>query len=208
MQYTNEQLAAARMAIAEGMTFALGVWFVPVPIAGSMACNVAETTMIEGILRGLGKPAREEDVKRYFWFFRKKYFLVNVITFLPYVGATVQLLEVYALGQFVLTCCDGGVSISDERSLERAWNTIEPKIWQAEEVIAFYESASGAAFPANVRDPFVSAVAQIGKVAQGINRIPGMAATQAFVGDATREISELAGGALKEGWKGIKKLWG
>lgn len=207
MASTFEQQKQAQNAIAEAMAWALGMWFVPIPVLGSVACNKVESQMVHGILNGLGRPASEEDVDRFFWYFRKKYLIVNVVTFIPYVGATVQLLEVYALGQFVLTCIDSGINIGDDGEMGRVWAQIQPEIWRADDIILFYETHSGKAFPATIKEAFLAAVKQIGAFANGINKIPGLAKTQEVAGEALRQGSQMASGAIKAGVSGLKKLF-
>src|SRR4051812_22923521 len=110
----DEGMPAAQQAIAEGMAFALGMWFVPVPVVGSAMCNAAETKMVHSVLSALGASDDAQSVDALFWFFRKKYFIVNLVTFVPWVGPTVQVLEAYALGQFVIACVRRGVFAEEQ----------------------------------------------------------------------------------------------
>lgn len=180
---STPRLHRARKAIADGMAFTLGLWFVPVPVLGSVACNSAEKDMIKEILKAMREPFHASAVDALFWFFRKKYLLVNTVTLVPWVGPAVQLLEAYALGQFVLVCCERKIGSNDPEAMARAWTSVEPMIWRGDAIIEFYESNSGKPFPDSVRLEFVKAIQTIGNLAQGINRIPGLARTQETLGE-------------------------
>jgi hypothetical protein len=45
MASTFEQQKEARKAIAEAMAWTLGMWFVPIPVVGSVACGEEFTWM-------------------------------------------------------------------------------------------------------------------------------------------------------------------
>jgi len=187
MKYSNNQLKLANTAIAKGMAFALGTWFIPIPVIGSAACNKAETIMLKGILDALNENSSNEKIDKIFWFFRKKYFLMNLVTFVPHAGATVQLIDVYAMGQFALALCEDSVNLANELAMEKTWEVIEPKIWDADQIIVFYESSSGTIFPTNIKTAFVATVDKLGTLAQGINRVPGLAQGQEVAAEVLRE---------------------
>lgn len=175
----------ADQAIVVAMGAAIAVWFAPV--VSGVACNLLETKMVKAILTATGRSPTTVEGDALFWFFRKKYLLVNVVTYVPWVGTSVQLLEVYALGQFVVTCCANGLDLTDERGMKKAWAGIEPMIWSGQSAVSFYESNSSAPFPPNIRSEFMKAVEVVGRVARGINRIPGMGALQEVAGETVRQ---------------------
>ena len=111
--------------IAGAMGKVTAVWFVPV--VSGLACNHLEAGMVEEVLIAVGRQPSQSECNALFWFHRKKYLLVNAVTYIPWVGTSVQLLEVFVLGQFVLTCCDQCIDLTDERGMERAWGKWNPR---------------------------------------------------------------------------------
>ncbi len=185
--FSSVQLKEANDAVAAGMAFVLPLWFVPIPVVGSAACNAAEAIMVKNVLKALRPAAGEKEGDALFWFFRKKYLLVNVATFVPYAGPAVQLLEAFGLGRFVMVCCERGISLDDEVAMGAAFNSIEPALWDPEGVIQFYENATGETFPPKVRGPFTTAVNGIRAVVETTNAIPGMRAGQELLGEGLRK---------------------
>lgn len=195
----NTAVEKANSAVSVAMTYALGFWFVPVPVVGSMLCDVAEKSMIREILSSFGVEVSDQLVDGYFWFYRKQYFLVNVVTYIPYAGATIQLLEVYGLGQFVITCCCNEIGFEDEVGLAGAWDEIEPKLWDANGIVAFYESVTCTPFPAEIRPQFVSVVNGLGEVARAVNRVPALVRAQRVGGDAAHKLNRFVKSLLRRG---------
>lgn len=181
-----DKMEAANDAIAEGMAFVLTLWFVPIPVLGSAACNAAEAKMVRGILKAVHGDVRDADADALYWFFRKRYFLVNVATFVPYAGPAVQLLEAFGLGRFVIVCCERGIALNDEAAMALAFQDIEASLWDAGGAISFYERTTGSTFPEAVRGPFTSAVAALRDVLTRANAIPGMQRGQELAGEALR----------------------
>lgn len=192
--FTSNETTTANAAIAEGMAFVLGLWFLPVPVVGSVACNAAEMKMVRAVLTALNGTSRQADADALFWFFRKRYFVVNVATFVPYAGPAVQLLEAFGLGRFVMICCERDVDLSDEKALSAAFDEVEPALWDSAGVITFYEQTSGGSFPDAARGPFIAAVSALRSAVNTTNRIPGARRGQELAGEAMRSAAEFTKG--------------
>lgn len=182
--------------IATTMTRALAMWWAPV--VSGVACNLAEAEMVKQLFRNyLSRDADVNEQESIEWFFRKKYLIVNVATYAPWVGPAVQVLEVYALGRFVSTCLSnhnaGGLTTD---WMERSWHSIESQIWAGEQVVLFYEQNSGSRFPENIRPEFIKAVEFIASAVTSINSVPGLSVAQELGADVVRDVT-----------KGAKKVW-
>lgn len=183
---TAEQIVAAQSAIATAIGAALGLWFVPV--ASGVACNIAEAKMVKAILQNVGLAPTDAEVDALFWFFRKKYMVLFAVTYVPWVGPAMQVLEVYALGQFVLACVQSNeLNLASEHAMEEGWSVIEPVIWSGEGIVAFYENFAGKPFPSNLRMEFIKAVDVMGKFARTVERIPGLGPLQESLGEGMRK---------------------
>jgi hypothetical protein len=189
--FTPDEIDRANAAIAEGMGFVLPLWFVPIPVLGSAACNAAEAKVVRDVLTALRGTWRDPEADALFWFFRKRYFLVNVATFVPYAGPAVQLLEAFGLGRFVVVCCEREIDLTDEAALGRAFDAVEPALWDSAAVVGFYERTTGTAFPDAVRGPFATAVSALRTVVNTTNSVPGMQRGQELAGEALRQAIAL-----------------
>lgn len=189
----------AQREIAEAMTTALGLWFAP-GVSG-VACNLAEAHMVERIIARTGNGWGDKEADEIYWFFRKRYLALNVATYIPWVGPPLQVLEVFALGQFAITCARKKVNVQDVDQLAAAWSEIQPDVWAGARVIEFYERNSGKEFPAKAREPFVKAVDTASKAAHAVGgAIPFASEAQELAGDTLRSGIGLAK-------KGLKKLF-
>lgn len=196
MSVFHDGQGKAEAIIAETMTKALAMWWAPV--VSGVACSLAESEMIRKLFRAhLSRDPSESEQDAIEHHFRKKYLIVNVATFVPWVGPAIQVLEVYALGKFASACLSGhGEAGISTAWMDSKWQAIEPEIWAADKVVAFYEKNSGSKFPENIRPEFIKAVDFVAGAVQGINSVPGLAAAQEIGAEVVRDVS-----------KGAKKLW-
>lgn len=76
----------------------------------------------------------DETADSIFWFVRKKMFFFNMATFAPYVGTALQVLEVYAVGQFTIVCASRSGSL-DTATMRSKWDGIQEEILSSAHVI-------------------------------------------------------------------------
>jgi hypothetical protein len=185
MEISTRNHHKANDLIAEGMATALGMWFVP---GATVACNMAEAAMVSKILKTTGSEWGEGESNEIYWFFRKHYMALNAATFIPWVGAALQALEVFAMGQFALACVEKDVQVSDGEALEIAWLEIQPVVWSGERAVNFYEEYSGKKFPPNAKAQFIKMVDAASRGAHQVTtEFPIVSRIQGAAGDILRD---------------------
>jgi hypothetical protein len=104
------------------------------------------------------------------------------------VGTSLQVLEVYSMGQFVIACARDRTltSLSDEPALQQRWKLIEEDILSGKRVVASYEEFTDKTFPEAIRAPFIAAVDAAAKVYTTVAHIPGFETAQETVGEGMR----------------------
>ena len=179
---------SANRAIAVAMVPILGAWFLPV--VSGVACNVAEKHLITHVLWLMGRERSESETSEVFWFVRKKMLLVNAGTYVPFAGTALQVMEVYAMGQFAILCSRLG-NLS-EHEMRCAWAGIEQTMLSGRNLIAFYEGCSGKSFPMNIRLPFETSIDQLSRGYRGLMSVPGLQKGQEIVGEGLRVTIKVA----------------
>jgi hypothetical protein len=179
------QVRNAQRQIGLAMTASLGAWFAPV--VSGVACNAIEQTLVTELLDTLTQDEGARDTL--FWVHRKRMLAFNVATYAPWVGTSLQVLEVYSMGQFVIACArDRSLeSLSDEPEVQKRWELIEKDILSGERVVRSYEEFSGQTFPVAIRKPFIGAVDTAAKAYTTAASIPGLQYAQEKVGEGMRQ---------------------
>jgi len=191
-----DQLREAQRFVGGTMAVCLSYWFAPV--VGGVLCNFAEKEMVKKLLTALGIAASAEATDALFWVHRKRMLAFNVATYAPWVGTSLQLLEVYSLGQFVIACAmdDKIVDLADEPKLAAEWDRIEQDILSGRRVVESYEQFTNDQFPVAIRDAFVSSVDTASAVYRTASKIPGFRAAQDAAGEGIRRALRTAGAAF------------
>lgn len=184
-QIEPDVLMTAQRQVGVAIGAALAFWYLPV--VSNVACNTVEQKLISELLGTFGCPG-ENRADTLFWFVRKKMLLFNAATFIPYAGTSLQILEVYAMGQFVIRCAAQleDSALSDEDRLRAVWPSIEADIFSGHRVIQSYEEFTKKEFPPAIREPFVATVDALSKVYRVAERVPGLDTAQEFVGEKMR----------------------
>lgn len=165
-----DRLAKAQRTIAMAIGAALPLWYLP--FASPLACNAAEMKMVEAVLAALERPESTREVNDLFMFFRRKYLLLNVATFVPWLGPAFQIFEVYALGQFVLAAASLPEAKLEDEHLSAAWAKVEGELWSGDRMVRFYEEFSGGRFPEVIKPGFTRAIDLVGRLIGGMDRMP------------------------------------
>jgi hypothetical protein len=174
------RLRAAQSRIGSAMALCTSTWFLPV--VSGIACNMAERALIKGVLQDLGREGNSGETDQLFWFVRKKMLLLNVATYVPWVGTAFQLIEVYAMGQFTIHCGLQTGSFREDR-MEAEWKGIEQEILSGERLIIAYETCTGRPFPAEIRSRFESTVEFASRAYRRMMRVPGIERVQNGAGE-------------------------
>jgi hypothetical protein len=194
----RERLKAAQHVVGSAMGWCLSVWWAPV-ISGVL-CNEIEQSMVRNVLTSMrGNSPTDELVDELFWCCRKKLFGLNLATWVPYIGTSFQLLEVYALGQFTIRCASEPSVLTDHKQLSQMWKVIESEIFSGERVVSSYEEFTGKAFPEAIKSKFIPAVDAIRDAYTRVEQIPGVMIGQEVAGEVTRRV-------LKHGKKALVRL--
>jgi hypothetical protein len=182
------------------MGWCLSVWFAP--FVSGVLCNEIERRMVHDVLTALAVDATDAVVDSLFWCCRKKLFALNVATFVPFVGTSFQLLEVYALGQFTIHCATQYSDLTDKERLSESWAAIEQQIFSGDRVIRSYEEFTGNKFPEAVKVKFVPAVDAMRSAYAHAEQVPGVMWSQEIAGEAMRVMvkkgKKLAEGIMKK----------
>jgi hypothetical protein len=192
---THENVDSAHGRIAKAMGYSTALWFVP--FVSGIACNRYEKDLIRDVLRIMGRAGNPTECDKVFWFVRKKMLLFNAGTYIPHFGTALQVMEVYAMGQFAILCSEPDKLADHE--IGAAWNGIEHNMFSGRNLVAFYEGSTGRAFPENIREPFEIAIDQFSSVYFALMRVPGLARVQEVSGETIRKGIAVA-------TKGGKKL--
>lgn len=174
----------AQRIVGLAMGACLAMWFAP--IVSGIACNVAEKKMVRELLSVLGSDTSDGVVSNLFWFFRKKFLVLNGLTYAPFVGTSFQLVEVYAMGQFTIHCATHFSDVASEQNLAKSWNAVEGEILSGEHVVCAYEEFTGKSFPLTIRRKFIPAVDLMRNIYLRAERIPGVEGKQEKAGQAMR----------------------
>ncbi len=183
---------SAHQAIAAAMVPILGAWFIPV--VSGLACNLAEKSLIGRVLRTMGRKGSDQEVGEVFWFVRKKMLLFNAGTYIPFAGTALQVMEVYAMGQFAILC--SRLENLSEHEMQCAWAGIEQRMLSGRNLIAFYEGCSGKSFPENIRLPFETSIDELSRGYRGLMSVPGLQAGQEILGEGLRRTIKVASFAI------------
>lgn len=191
---TASQVREAQRTTGIAMTAALGAWFAP--FVSGLACNEIERRLVIELLDTLGQDGAASDTL--FWVHRKRMLAFNVATYAPWVGTSLQVLEVYSMGQFVIACARDRTlqSLTDEPAVQKRWELIEEDILSGERVAKSYEEFTGETFPAAIRKPFIGAVDAAAKTYTTAARIPGLQFVQEKAGEGMRRSIRWARGLL------------
>lgn len=183
------------------MSACIPSWYLPV--VSGMACNIAEKQMLAKIVKTILD--REDDVlaDRLFWFHRKKFLFVDLATYLPWAGPPFQILEVYSLGQFAIRYLTLHGDRAEEGELNEVWACIESDIHSASRVIDSFREFTGKPLPESLVGPVTFAVEKFHGAVQTVQRVPGAAEFQYFVGDKMEYASHLASASIKSAFGSI-----
>lgn len=188
-QVSEESLGEANRKIGMAIGACLAMWYLPV--VGGAACNLVESRLVVDLLETLGEPDAEVKGHELFWFHRKRMLVLHMATYAPLVGTTVQIVEVYSLGQFVLRCVSGGeVATFDLAHLEASWAAIEEDVLSGRRVVEAYRHATGKAFAPEIEAPFVAGVDRLSQAYRRAQRVPGLREAQERAGGVMRRSSE------------------
>jgi hypothetical protein len=179
----------------------LAVWFAP--FVSGVLCNEIEQRMVRAVLTALGTDPTDVVVDSLFWCCRKKLLVLNALTYVPILGTSLQLLEVYALGQFTLHAATHDYDLTNEQLLSESWAAIEQQMFSGDRVVRSYKEFTGNKFPEVIKIKFIPAVDTIGNLYRRAEQIPGVMRSQAIAGTAIRgtvRVSKKVAGTL---WKRV-----
>lgn len=199
-------LKEAQHAVGLAIGACLVVWYVPV--GSGFVCNAAENRLIREILEIFKETDIESKASKIFWFHRKRMLFFNVATYAPWVGTSLQILEVYSIGQFTIKCIlDPSVDINNDASMVDAWAPICEDMFSGTAVVESYEQFTGETFPQTIKPTFMAAVDTLSSAYRSSERIPGLLKVQEGVGELMQGASEAANEAAKSVRTFIAKLW-
>jgi hypothetical protein len=179
----------AQRIVGLAMGACLAMWFAP--IVSGIACNIAEKKMVRELLSVLGSDTSDCVVSNLFWFFRKKFLVLNGLTYVPFAGTSFQLVEVYGMGQFTIHCAAHFSDVANEQHLAESWKAVEGEILSGERVVRSYEQFTGKSFPLTIKTKFIPAVDLMRDIYLRAERIPGVEGKQEKAGQAMREALNL-----------------
>jgi hypothetical protein len=183
----SEAIKTAQRQVGAVMGLTLNAWFLPV--VSGLACNWMEKKLVHRLLITLGKDDSKSNVNAIFWFIRKKMLLFNVATYAPFVGPALQLLEVYAIGQFTINCAlSDGDNFAQEEAMQSNWPLIEEMMFSGEKVADSYSQFTGKPFPQLIRRQFVKTVDFLSLVYRSAERVPGVEVSQDYVGEKMKQV--------------------
>jgi hypothetical protein len=201
---SDPAIRKAHRTIGIAMGTCLGMWFLP--LVSGLIINLLERNMIRSLLKTLDGNPSEKAVTDLFWFFRGKLFALYAATYTPWVGTAFQLFEVYALGQFVVSCASRCRSLGDDRCMLESWRAVEQEIFSGDRAVTSYEQWTGKKFPARIKGTFVSSVDHISTIYRAVERAPGAEATQEILARILRKTAEIAVEASARGIKSVGRI--
>lgn len=190
----DEKIQKAQRLTGRVMLNCLQLWYAPV--LSGVLCNVAEKQMVKRIVGVILERKDDELAEKIFWFHRKKLFIVDMATYLPYAGPPFQILEVYSLGQFAIRFLTRYSERSDDVVLDEVWASVEADMHSAAQVIESFHEFTGRPLPPALVGPVTFAVEKFHAAVQALVQDPYLGPGQEFLGTQVERASHKASDAF------------
>ena len=138
--------------------------------------------------------------------FLKKRFALKSMEFIPFAGAVIGILHVYGKAHFIMEIAAASHGDSDyfgqplDTNLNRLWGEFEPRLWDGQELLAYYRETTGLTLSDEVSEQFNSTLKTIESTyRKTTDAIPGFENLQEQGEEFVHTAGEFAKSALSDG---------